>query len=196
MSKLAQNKEKKRLAILAAGQQAFLSEGYVAASMDRIAAEAGVTKQTVYRYYASKLDLFQAVLKFLGERPEADFSRSLETEDTEAALLGFAQMFIRMHLSEEHLATYRLLVAESARAPELTEPFFAEGPDDTGGLLNRFFSERLGLKDPEPLVHLWTSMLLGLRDAPLLGRGHPSSAEIEIHARQACRLLLDALPAR
>src|SRR3954468_18690633 len=51
----------KRQAILAAATEAFLHSGY-AASVDEIAAVAGVGKQTVYRHFGDKQSLFLAAV--------------------------------------------------------------------------------------------------------------------------------------
>src|SRR6266849_6609548 len=49
--------------ILAAAQKMFLQQGYLATSTDALLTEAGIaSKETLYRYYASKEELFTAVL--------------------------------------------------------------------------------------------------------------------------------------
>src|SRR5690349_20862328 len=48
----------KRQAILAAAETVFLRAGFAGASMDEIAADAGVSKQTVYSHFCTKKDLF------------------------------------------------------------------------------------------------------------------------------------------
>jgi len=51
----------KRRAIMDAAAQAFLREGYTRASVDAIAAAAGVSKQTVYNHFGDKERLLVAV---------------------------------------------------------------------------------------------------------------------------------------
>ena len=63
MSKTIQNAEQKQHAIVSAAEALFLQQGYGVISMDQIAKKAGVTKQTVYRYFASKNELFAAVMQ-------------------------------------------------------------------------------------------------------------------------------------
>lgn len=59
---------KKRAAILDAASQAFMADGYDNTSMDKIADLAKASKRTVYNHFASKEDLFRAVLEqFMGE---------------------------------------------------------------------------------------------------------------------------------
>ena len=54
--------DKKRQAILQGAKAAFLKEGFGGASMDQVAALAGVSKMTVYRHFGSKEDLFAGVI--------------------------------------------------------------------------------------------------------------------------------------
>lgn len=56
-------KEKKRQEILDAARRVFSARGYYQATMDEIAADAGVAKGTVYLYYPSKAHLLLACVK-------------------------------------------------------------------------------------------------------------------------------------
>ncbi|MBN3561020.1 TetR/AcrR family transcriptional regulator [Aliamphritea spongicola] len=195
MGKIEQNKEKKRRAILQAAQEVFLSEGFVQAGMDKIAAQAQVTKQTVYRYFPSKTELFKATLQYMGESSEPDVMAHLTDPDTEQALHNFALGFLRFHMTDVHLATFRLLVAEGGKAPEMTATFREVGPDDTSARLEAFFRERMGLSNAGRVVRLWTGMLLSLRGGVLMGMARPDDAEIEQHARSATEFMLAAVAA-
>ena len=53
---------RKRQAILEAATTLFLREGYLATSMDKIAAAASVSKQTVYKQFADKQSLFREIV--------------------------------------------------------------------------------------------------------------------------------------
>src|SRR5579884_539065 len=58
--------QKKREQIRAAAQRLFLRHGFVGTSTDAIMAEAGVaSKETLYRYYPNKEELFADVLRHL-----------------------------------------------------------------------------------------------------------------------------------
>src|SRR4051812_36206550 len=52
----------KRAAILKAGSASFMREGY-GVSMDRIADEAGVSKQTIYKHFTNKEALFLEIIQ-------------------------------------------------------------------------------------------------------------------------------------
>src|ERR1700751_780201 len=53
---------RKRRAILDAATTLFLRDGYLATSMDQIAAAASVSKQTVYKQFADKQTLFRDIV--------------------------------------------------------------------------------------------------------------------------------------
>ncbi|MCC6595535.1 MAG: helix-turn-helix transcriptional regulator, partial [Rhodanobacteraceae bacterium] len=65
----------KRAAILAAAKRLFLDHGFEGTSMDSIAAEAGVSKLTVYSHFRDKETLFTAAIRERCEEqmPEALF---------------------------------------------------------------------------------------------------------------------------
>ncbi len=55
--------EAKRAAILAAAAAQFLEKGFGGSSMDSIATEASVSKQTVYAHFGGKAQLFGAIIR-------------------------------------------------------------------------------------------------------------------------------------
>src|SRR2546423_13494696 len=57
--------QQKREQILTAARRLFLQHGFADTSTEAIRIEAGVSKETLYRYYASKEELFTAVLRQL-----------------------------------------------------------------------------------------------------------------------------------
>ncbi|MGE4554467.1 MAG: TetR/AcrR family transcriptional regulator [Desulfovibrionaceae bacterium] len=173
--------------ILLAAEGVFLSDGYVGASMDRIARQAGVTKQTVYRYFPSKEALFQATLDARREGADSRFLEALDQDgaDPREALTRFAVGFLEMHMTEAHLAGIRLLVAEGPKAPEMTRAFYAVGPSRTRERLARFLAERLGAEDPDYAVTMLLSTLLSLRMNVLVGlRPIPGREELLRHAER------------
>ncbi|OMI40158.1 TetR/AcrR family transcriptional regulator [Streptomyces sparsogenes] len=77
----------KRQAILEAAVAVFLREGYTRASVDVIADEARVSKQTVYNHFGDKQRLFLAAVEGERERVAAHFTPDLEPDlepDTDA----------------------------------------------------------------------------------------------------------------
>jgi TetR/AcrR family transcriptional repressor of mexJK operon len=120
----------KRAAIVGAAQGAFLEAGYGAASMEAIAARAGVSKQTLYNHFGSKDDLFGAVIRDrCHELMQTLRSEQGPTGAPEFVLHELALAFAKKMLAPDTLALYRTLVEESGRSPELTRIYYESGPD-------------------------------------------------------------------
>lgn len=193
MGKIEQNKEKKRIAIITAAQDVFFNEGYVGASMDSIAVVAGVTKQTVYRYFSSKEVLFDSMLKAFRDESGDKMFDYLNAPDIHDALSGFGFEFIKAHLSKEHLAIVRLIVAEGANAPELLRSFTLVGPSEMAHKLDDFFGRWFQMKNTDFAIRMWTSMLLSMRTDVLMGRKRPTQKDILEYANSVASFLLKSL---
>ena len=83
---LTDRKAQSRRRILDAAREVFFRDGFMAANLDLVAERAGVAKGTLYRYFASKADLYVAVLadngKVFTERMREEAARggtALET---------------------------------------------------------------------------------------------------------------------
>mgnify|MGYP001774160483 CR=1 FL=1 len=194
MKKIEQNKLQKRDSILKAAQETFQDSGFIGASMDRIAEKAGVTKQTVYRYFSTKEELFKATLEAQRLHSSERFLEALQLPDTRQALTAFAVGFIKRHLSREHLANVRLLVAEGPSVPEITRAFYAFGSEKTQDSLVKFIEERFQRTDADDEIKAFVSMLISQRMPVLTGLREPlCEAEIASHADKTVRMFLKLL---
>lgn len=115
--------------VLEGARTVFLRDGFEGASVDDIAAEAGVSKATLYAYFPDKRILFIEVAKRESRR-QADEAEVLVTltAPPECVLPEAARRIIAFTLSELGQASFRLCVAESDRFPELGREFYASGP--------------------------------------------------------------------
>src|ERR1700680_3053471 len=94
-------------------KRSFLASGFGAVSMDAIAREAGVSKATVYAHFASKEELFGAVVARVSERHFRGFSAlELDARNVEASLRVLARRFLDMVLSPEAIAVNRIIIGE------------------------------------------------------------------------------------
>jgi AcrR family transcriptional regulator len=114
--------------MLAIARAAFLREGYAAASVAEIAAKIGGSKATLYSYFPSKKDLFVAVIE---DEVRRMFVPLFDMDETQGAfrkvLEGFGRRFLDLLLAEDSVAFYRLVVAESARFPEVGQAAYQFG---------------------------------------------------------------------
>jgi AcrR family transcriptional regulator len=116
----------KRAAILDGARAVFLRNGFARGSVDDVAAEAGVGKQTVYRHFGSKEALVVALVDAMCApgalaAPPASLTRR---EQLRSLLRGLVEGVT----SDDSLRMYRALVAEAERMPELGRLFWVAGP--------------------------------------------------------------------
>src|SRR5437868_1445178 len=137
---------RKRAAILEAATSVLLRNGYLGTSMDEIAALAGVSKQTVYKHFADKQRLFsEVVTSTVSEASDPVHEEVLqlrESGDLEADLRDLARRQLTLVLQPKLMQLRRLVIAESARFPELGRTFYDQGPGRTMTALASTF-ERL-----------------------------------------------------
>lgn len=153
--------------ILAAARRMFLASGFGAVSMDAIAREAGASKATLYAYFASKEELFGAVVASEGERYFRGFSaQELDPARVEASLTEIAQRFLELVLSPDAIAVNRITIAEAVRFPQLGEVFWRAGPERTRGQIEAFLRRAveagtLSVADPRLAAEQFIALLRG-----------------------------------
>ncbi len=107
--------------LLAAALDEFLRHGYGAASMTRIVARAGVSKTTLYSRFASKRDLFHALVQRQIEQisPSTVLGSQAGNCDLEEGLNLYANHMLEQNLKGDMLEVNRLIYSESSRFVEL-----------------------------------------------------------------------------
>lgn len=196
--------DRKRAAIVEAATSAFLRAGYRGTSMDQIAAEAGVSKQTGYRQFADKQSLFREIVTATVDEisdPNYEAVLSLrDSGDVEADLRELALGQLTRVMQPRLLQLRRLVIGEAGRFPELGRFFYERGPGRTIAALAIAF-ERLGKRGqlriddpPAAAAHFnWLIMSTPLNGAMLLGDdGQPSADELERFADSGVRVFLAA----
>ena len=127
--------------MLDAATVAFLADGYAATSIEAIARTSGVAKRTLYARWSGKPALFRAVLERLMAKWLSNAGVWDEADSLEAALTMAASRMLAVALTAEAIALHRLLIAESARFPELPlmmrEAGAGEGTARIAALLDR-----------------------------------------------------------
>jgi AcrR family transcriptional regulator len=126
--------EKKRAQIRTAAKALFLQSGFQGTSTDAIAASASVSKETLYRHYPRKEELFIDVVRSLTtERLQlsqwAEQSREpTSLQDLRVRLLSIARQVLETMVQPEYQAMARLMLAELPRFPELGPLFWQTVP--------------------------------------------------------------------
>lgn len=98
LTKMAENREK----LIAAARKAFAQQGYAAASMDNLTAEAGLTRGALYHNFGDKRGLLAAVVDQI-DSEMADYAKSVGAKAGDAwqALLAEGAAYIEKALDPE-----------------------------------------------------------------------------------------------
>jgi AcrR family transcriptional regulator len=204
LSKEAGYSARKRRAILDAATGVFLDGGYLGASMDEIASIARVSKQTVYKQFASKESLFVEVVSSMTEEASARVHNEIpdlqDGEDVSEYLQMYASRQLGVVLTPRLMRLRRLVIGEAGRFPKLAEVLYERGPQSA---MEAFATSLEGLAERDLLSiddaavaasHFnWLVMSAPLNRAMLLGDDAiPKPAALRRHAAEAVRVFLAA----
>jgi AcrR family transcriptional regulator len=116
----------KRRKILDGARQVFAEQGFDRATVDQIAARAGVSKATVYNHFQDKQALFVAAVVELCDDFRAGLERCLEDPagDPEHVLQSIGEQVMMVSLSPSTSCLYRQAIAEAQRLPEIGRMVF------------------------------------------------------------------------
>jgi AcrR family transcriptional regulator len=150
--------------VLAAARRVFLARGYVNATLDAIAEEAGFSKGVVYSQFESKADMFLALLEArISERAEQDeqLAAHLDGRELAEAVPELALALRRAEPQWTHLVLEFRLYA--ARVPELNERYARLHGRTIDGLAGVFarLHERAGTTPRYP-VRVLAELALGI----------------------------------
>ena len=106
----------------------FLAAGFDGASMNDVARAAGVSKGTLYAYFNSKDELFEAIIR-------AEFAQAAERlctfrreGDVRGMLTDFGVRLIARMAEPNVLALARVVVAATEKFPKIGVAFYRAGP--------------------------------------------------------------------
>lgn len=159
----------KRQAIIDAALLVFARDGYAVATIDAIAAEAGVSKPTIYNHLGGKENLFRHVLSEIAARSNDKTLNALRTFPTDpeevrdhlnTVGLRLAECFV----DEQSAALRRLLHAEIARFPDLFDTVLDSGPNQAtealaGRLARMANAGYLAIEDPMRAARQFVALL-------------------------------------
>lgn len=122
----------KRLAITDAATRLFLQQGYQGTTMDEIASAAGVSKQTVYKQFQDKEQLFTGIVLGITDRAQQIVQNIDELFDeivnVQDGLTRLAYSYATGVVSPEVIQLRRLVIGEADHFPDLAEAYFDRAP--------------------------------------------------------------------
>lgn len=190
----------KRAAILDAAKRLFPLSGFEGTSMDAIAAEASVSKLTVYSHFTDKETLFFTAIR---DRCEDQMPATLFDVDVTGPVRGqlerIAHAFFALVTAPESISLHRLLMSSSASSPKLVQLFWEAGPWRIQTELQQFLrteveAGQLDIVDVPRASTQFLGLLKGELHARLLCGcdGTMSRADVETHVRVTVEFFLRA----
>jgi TetR/AcrR family transcriptional regulator of autoinduction and epiphytic fitness len=139
---------RKRRQILDGALGVFRRTGFDAASMADIAAEARVSKATLYVYYPSKEQLFAAVV---GEERDRNISTMLEVLEPEQpariALMSLGRRILQALGRPHVIQAHRIVIGVCERMPDIGRQMFEAGPKRVCAALTEYLAVRVAAGD-------------------------------------------------
>jgi AcrR family transcriptional regulator len=183
----------RRLALLReAAAQVFLRCGYDGTSMELVAAEAGVTRKTIYNHFSGKEVLFAAVVESLGREIVAAFDAADHRRGAvEDRLAGFCQAIVGFLIAPPGLEIYRLIVGTTRRFPALAKTLRDSTEEAiTAGLTRHLDAEvatgALAIPDTRRAAYILIGIATGLVQRAMLGEPlRADSADTKAYLREA-----------
>jgi AcrR family transcriptional regulator len=153
------SRSQRQATILQGAATAFATKGFAGTAMEEVAAASGITKEIVYRHFASKEELYRAVLDGAAQSLQAEFARASQEFQSGAGIRAL------LAVGRAHPDALRLLLMHAAREPE-----FADYARDVRTRVINWVSQRRGHDDPlfrrwaveVAVSHTWNAVLTWL----------------------------------
>ncbi len=158
----------KRDAILDIASELFLQKGYAGASINEMYRQTGISKETFYRYFRNKEELFLAVIdeelkiywQGLSVMEQVDGEKNMRD-----ILTRVGADLIRFLVSKRTMALRQLIFSECQKHPKIGKLYFSHGPDQAYHKLQSYFNgqKKEGVRFALPsarLAEYFVAMLL------------------------------------
>ncbi len=186
--------------IMEAARSHFFAHGLERASVDAIAADAGVSKMTIYSHFGSKEGLFEAVVQERTERVMGGAAgvEALDPLQPHKALLAVGEQFLALTREEDALGKFRSVYSAAGAYPEACRAFHRQGAERLINELAAYLRRAndagtLQVKNPRLAADLFLAMFLGdghIRGLLMLEL--PDARENKALLREAVRLFIAA----
>lgn len=155
---------RKRQAVIEAARRVFAEKGY-GASMEEVAFEADVSKQTIYNQFGSKDQLFHAMIEDRLAELAAPILRASHDADPREVLMELGRVYHTRIIAPENVKLTRMLLA-APNATAVMRDFYNHGPTQFGKVFTDWLvaqhkSGRLNVPDPALAAEHFISFTYG-----------------------------------
>lgn len=161
----ASRQPKKQVEVLNVASDYFLSHGYKGTSINAMARDSGISKESIYRYFSSKKELFEAVIaKELAEyrKKVRFFDYETESIPLDTALKRTAETILGVVTTDRTLSLRRLIFQQVRQSPDIGQYYYEIGPLAAYASLEKIFAAHRDESDfdPESLANYFVAMVL------------------------------------
>jgi AcrR family transcriptional regulator len=177
----------------------FLTQGYGLTTIEAVARRAGISKRTFYARFSDKAALFAAVVqRIVGQvRPPPDVPL-LEGTTTQDILARLARLILGAATSAPAIAISRLVVAESARFPQVMRAVNdSGGSQEAHALVSSVLARTIDAAVLPPAAREFAArqflqMVIAIPQQRAMGLGAPMSAQdLDAWAQDTVTLFLN-----
>src|SRR3954453_5741421 len=199
LSLVGEEDSSKRRQILDGALKLFLDLGFDAASMGEIARAAGVSKGTLYVYFADKYRLFEAIVERESlEQRKVAFNLD-PARDVTTTLMEFGQAYIRLLCRPGGGSATRTVMAIAERMPDVGRRYYENVVALTSRRLAAYLEARvaagdLAIGDCELAATQFTQMCQATLFQPFIFQAAPAPSATRIAGvvKSATRIFLAA----
>jgi len=186
--------------IIEAARRLFLEHGYEETSMDAIAAEAGVSKRTVYSHFRSKEMLFVEIMEAMCQHFGLTPQETIDPDSPPERYLCASAKFVLAKVMDPRMqSVMRTIAGEAAIFPEMGQRFWALGPGNMTAKITDYLRAQdaagvLSVPDPRLSAGMFQGMVAGPTFLPMLFTGSApwTPDDIDYIARTATAAFLVA----
>ncbi len=191
--------EKRRREIAIVAERVFFETGFAETTMQAIAARAGASKETLYRHFGSKEELFAEIISERAKCWLEDLDEKFSTPGSVAEVLRTIGLkMLESILEEDAVSLCRTVVAESVRNPELGVLFMAAGPDRVRKRLGEFLAAassrgELRCADATTAARIFVGAIVSSFHLGRLVLAEPprmTSAEMRAHVEEVIEMMM------
>jgi AcrR family transcriptional regulator len=187
--------------LLEVATENFIRFGFNATTLDRIAAEAGVAKRTIYARYPDKQALFFVVMRRLSEDRVFESQPRDDELPLREGLRKRAKVMMELSLTDRHLAIARLFMVELAHFPELGKSLWKAVEDEQGDSMTEYFRSHQRKQNIRPvnlalLSELFLFNIFAFTNRVALHqRDKPSAEEVDAYIDNMVDVMLRGIEA-
>jgi TetR/AcrR family transcriptional regulator, regulator of autoinduction and epiphytic fitness len=192
-ARAARGRPAKGDAVLDAGVEEFLANGYAGATLEAIARRAEVSTATVFKHFRTKADIFGAIMsRVFGNEAGQDIPMPV-AGDPKAGLIALGLHYADAIRIPNIRALFRVMIAEVPRFPELGKQLYEKGKAPYLERLHSYLKSEV------------KAGMLTIADVPLAARQflgmindvvfwpHMLIIDLEVSDREAKRIVLQAV---